>query len=96
MNCPKCIACDRPIRSSGIRYVSTNLLRVFVVIEQRKRVTASDVICDSCRSRYNRWNQMTMGDFDQLDIIDSNYVQFDDEVYEKNDIIILISFEYST
>ena len=95
-NRPKCIACDRTIRSSVIHYLSTNLLRVFVSIEQRKRVTASDVICDSCRSRYNRWKQMTMGDFNQLDIIDSNYVQFDAEVHEKNDIVILILFEYST
>ena len=45
---PKCVCCDRTIRSSSVRFLSTNVLKLFVSIEQCKRVTAMDVICDAC------------------------------------------------
>ena len=92
---PKCSACNRTIRSPGVSYLSTNLLRILLSIEQCKRVAANATICISCRSRYDRWKQLTMDDFDQLDTIDSSYVQVDDEAYGKNDIVVLILFEYS-
>ena len=66
-----------------MRYLSTNLLRIFGSIEQCKRVAANDAICDSCRSRYNRWKQLSMVDFVQSDAIDFNYAQVDDEVYGR-------------
>ena len=94
-NPPKCIACNRTIRSSRIHFLSTNLLRMFVSIEQHKRVTAIDAICDSCRSKYYRWKQLTMGDFDQFDTIDSDHAQSDNEVYGKDVMVILILFEYT-
>ena len=64
-------------------------------IEQRKRVNATDAICDSCRLKYIEWKKLTIGDFDQFDTIDPNYSESDDEVDGNNDMVILTLFEYS-
>ncbi|CAF2952147.1 unnamed protein product [Rotaria sp. Silwood2] len=95
-NRPKCVACDRTIRSGNIRFLSTNLPRIFVSIEQRKRVTATDAICESCRLKYIRWKKLTMGDFDQFNTIDQDDSEPDDEVNENVDMVILTLFEYKT
>ncbi len=93
-NRQKCVACDRTIRTRRIRFLSTNLIRIFVSIDQRKRVTVSDAICNSCRSEYNRWKKLTMGDFDQFDTIDSDNSEPDNEVDDKDDMVIFILFQY--
>ncbi|CAF3548310.1 unnamed protein product [Rotaria socialis] len=90
-NPTKCVACDRSIRSSRVRFLNTNFLRVFVSIEQCKRVTSSNAICDGCRSKYYRWKKLTMGDFDQFDTNDPDYLEPDDEVDENNDMVIDVS-----
>ncbi|CAF1683125.1 unnamed protein product [Rotaria magnacalcarata] len=90
-NPTKCVACDRSIRSSRVRFLNTNLRRVFVSIEQCKRVTSSNAICDGCRSKYYRWKKLTMGDFDQFDTNDPDYLEPDDEVDENNDMVIDVS-----
>ncbi|CAF3198980.1 unnamed protein product [Rotaria sp. Silwood2] len=94
-NPTKCVACDRTIRSPRVHFLSTNLIRVFVSVEQRKRVTSSNAICDGCRSKYYRWKQLTMGDFDQFDTNDPDYLEPDDEVDENDDMVILTFFGYT-
>ncbi len=92
----KCVACDRTIRDPRIHFLHTNLLRIFVSIEQRKRVTADDAICNSCRSKYYQWKNLTKGDFDHFDAIDSNYSESDDgDVDENEDMVIQFCFGYS-
>ncbi len=94
-NCPTCISCNRVIRSLRIRFLSKNLLRIFVSIEQRKRVTASDAICDGCRSNYIQWKKLVMGNFDHLDTSDEDYSELDYEVNGYDNMVILTRFEYS-
>ena len=69
--------------------MSTNLLRVFVSIEQRKRVTSGDAICNACRSKYCRWKKLMMGDFDQFDTSDTDYLESGDEVNENDDMVVV-------
>ena len=95
-NCPECVACNRTIRSTTIRLLSTVLLRIFVSIEQRKRVTATDAICESCRLKYIRWKKLTMGDFDQLNTTDSDDSEPDDEVNENVNMVMLTLFASKT
>jgi len=66
-----------------------------VSIEQRKRVTAMDAICDACRLKYVEWRKLTMDDFDQFDTIDQSYSEPDDEVDRNDDMVILKLFRYS-
>ena len=89
-NRPNCVACGRTIRSSKVRFLSTNRLRLFVSIEHRKRVTSADAICDACRLKYVDWRKITMGDFDQLDDNIGVYSQSDVEFNENDDVVILI------
>ena len=95
-NRPKCVACDRTIRSTTIRCLFAILLRIFVSIEQLKRVTATDAICNSCRLKYIRWKKLTMGDFNELNTTDSDDSELDDEVSENVDIVMLTLFTYKT
>ena len=91
---PKCVCCDRTIRSSSVRFLSTNLLKIFVSIEQRKRVTAMDAICDACRLKYVEWRKLTMGDFDEFDTIVQRYSESGDEVDGNDDMVTLRLFLY--
>ena len=77
---PKCVGCGGTIRTSRIRYLSSNLLKIFVSIEYRKRVRTSDAICDSCRWKYVEWKKAMMGDFDDLEVEDGNF-----EINEERD-----------
>ncbi|CAF1482695.1 unnamed protein product [Rotaria sp. Silwood1] len=95
-NRAKCVACDRTIRSPSIRLLSTNLLRIFVSIEQRKRVTATDAICYSCRWRYIQWKKLTMGDFDHFNTIDQDDSEPDDEINGNDDTVMSVSSSMST
>ncbi len=62
-------------------------------IEQRKRVTASDAICNGCRSNYIRWKKLVMGDFDYLDTSDEDYSELDNEANGHENMVILTRFE---
>ncbi len=92
INRPKCVSCNRTIRNSKVRVLSTNLLKLFVSIDQRKRVTAMDAICDACRLKYVEWRKLTMGDFDEFDTIDQSYSESDFEVDANNSLVILRLF----
>ena len=61
-------AIERP----SIRFLSTILLRISVSIEQRKRGTVTDAICQSCRLKYIPWKKLTIGDFDQFNTVDQD------------------------
>lgn len=95
-NRQKCVVCDQTIQTRRIRFLSTNLIRIFVSIDQRKRVTVSDAICDSCRLEYNRWKKLTMGDFDQFDTIDSDNSVPDIEVDDKDETIDSMQMKTTT
>ncbi len=95
INRPKCVSCDRTIRNSKVRFLCTNLPKLFVSIEQRKRVTAMDAICDACRLKYVEWRKLTTGDFDEFDTIDQSYSESDLEVDGNISMVILRLFGYS-
>ena len=94
-NRPKCVVCDRAIRNLTIRFLCTNLLRIFVSIEQRKRVKADNAICDSCRLKYIEWKKLMMGHFDHFDNSDQDSSESDDEVNRDDDMVILKIFLYT-
>ena len=85
-----CVSCRKEIDSSKSPPVRTTMLKFYLSMETKKRVSLDACICSACRLKFLKWKTQMNGDFDHIDQLDNK--DNDTDVAFKISLVSLFFF----